>query len=227
MIFRVLLLLFFISINSYANVNQAKSNEITQEELLSLLPTDKFLGDIKAPVLMIEYASLTCYYCSLFHKNVFPEIKQKYIDTGKVLYIFRHFPFDHCALKSVMLSYCYPKQEDFFNFNNAVFDLIDSWNYSNLDDCGVLKSVALISNIKEELYYQCTSTKNNPIIDRIIFDKSLAINKLGVSGSPAFFIKPNDDKLYLRVSEYKHEGYKKFKYFSEIIDELHKKATDR
>ena len=65
MILRLLLLLIFISVNSYAVVKQYLSNnqytrktgEITAEELLSPLPDDKSIGDPKAPILMIEYAS--------------------------------------------------------------------------------------------------------------------------------------------------------------------------
>lgn len=86
MIFRLLLLLILISVNSYAVVQQDLSNnqytqktdEITPEELLSPLPDDKLLGDPKAPILMIEYASLTCYHCSLFHRDVFPKVKKIY-----------------------------------------------------------------------------------------------------------------------------------------------------
>ncbi|UJQ21131.1 DsbA family protein [Wolbachia endosymbiont of Delia radicum] len=133
MIFRLLFLLIFISVNSYAVVKQdlydsqyiqKKPNEITSNELLSPLPDDKLLGDPKAPILMIEYASLTCYHCSLFHRNVFPKIKEKYIDTGKMLYIFRHFPLDYRGLKAAMLSHCYEKQEDYFNFNKAVIPIL-------------------------------------------------------------------------------------------------------
>lgn len=88
-----------------------KPNEITSNELLLPLPNDKLLGDPKAPILMIEYASLTCYHCSLFHRNVFPKIKEKYIDTGKMLYIFRHFPLDYRGLKAAMLSHCYENKK--------------------------------------------------------------------------------------------------------------------
>ncbi|MDR1139952.1 MAG: DsbA family protein [Rickettsiales bacterium] len=141
MIFRLLLLLIFISVNSYAVIKQDLSNSQytrktgeTAKELLSPLPDDKSLGNPKAPILMIEYASLTCYHCPLFHKEVFPAIKKKYIDTGKMLYIFHHFPLDYRGLKSAMLSYCHEKEEDYFNFNKAVFNSIDSWNYSDLRD---------------------------------------------------------------------------------------------
>ncbi|APR98310.1 thioredoxin domain-containing protein [Wolbachia endosymbiont of Folsomia candida] len=231
MIFRLLLLLIFICVNSYAVVkqdlsdnryNQKKINEITAKELLSPLPDDKLLGDPKAPILMVEYASLTCYHCSLFHKDVFPKIKKKYIDTGKMLYIFRHFPLDYRALKAAMLSHCYEKQEDYFNFNKAVFNSIDSWNYSNLSDLTVLQRVARLSNLKQDAFNQCINDKK--IMDKVITDKSLAINKLGIMATPIFFIKSNDDKL-VEHDKVKHEGYKKLSYFTNVIDELYNEAT--
>ncbi|QOD38726.1 DsbA family protein [Candidatus Wolbachia massiliensis] len=230
MIFRLLLLLIFTSVNSYAAVKQDLSNnqhtqktdEITPKELLSPLPEDKLLGDPKAPILMIEYASLTCYHCSLFHKEVFPKIKKKYIDTGKMLYIFRHFPLDYRGLKAAMLSYCYEKQEDYFNFNKAVFNSIDSWNYSNLSDLTVLQRVAALSNLKQDTFNQCINDKK--IMDKIVNDKSLAINKLGIMATPIFFIRPNNDKSHVGHNNIKHEGYKTFEYFTNVIDRLYEKA---
>ncbi|WCR57849.1 thioredoxin domain-containing protein [Wolbachia endosymbiont of Ctenocephalides felis wCfeJ] len=230
MIFRLLFTLIFISVNSYAVVKQDlpnnqhthKTDEMTSKELLSLLPDDKLLGDPKAPILMIEYASLTCYHCSLFHKEVFPAIKKKYIDKGKMLYVFRHFPMDYRGLKAAMLSYCYEKEEDYFNFNKAVFNSIDSWNYYNFSDLTVLQKVAALSNLKQDMFNQCINDKK--IMDKIINDKSLAINKLGITGTPIFFIKPNNDKLYVEHNKIKHEGYKTLEYLTNIIDKLYEKA---
>jgi protein-disulfide isomerase len=53
------------------------------------LSQDRAMGSAKAPVTMIEYASVTCPYCAAWNSNVFPEFKKKYIDTGKVRYVFR------------------------------------------------------------------------------------------------------------------------------------------
>ncbi|MDM8335226.1 thioredoxin domain-containing protein [Wolbachia pipientis] len=232
MTFRLLLLLIFISFNSYAVVEQDSSNnqytqkidEITLKELLSPLPDDKLLGDPQAPILMIEYASLTCYHCSLFHKEVFPKIKKKYIDTGKMLYIFRHFPLDYRGLKAAMLSYCYEKEEDYFNFNKAVFNSIDSWSYSNLSDLTVLQKIALLSNLTKEKFEHCISEKKNKeVFDKIINDKSLAINKLGIMATPIFFIKLNNGELYAEHNKIKHEGYRTLEYFTNVIDKLYMK----
>lgn len=53
---------------------------------------DMILGNVDAPVTLIEYASITCGHCAEFHENVLPTIKERYIDTGQVRLIFREFP---------------------------------------------------------------------------------------------------------------------------------------
>ncbi len=53
---------------------------------------DYILGDANAPVTLVEYASVSCGACAYWHQNVYPEVKSKYIDTGKVKYVFRPFP---------------------------------------------------------------------------------------------------------------------------------------
>ena len=64
---------------------------------------DMALGSKDAPVTIIEYASMTCPHCAAFTKDVFPQIKTNYIDTGKVRFIFREFPLDQVALAASAL----------------------------------------------------------------------------------------------------------------------------
>ncbi|MEJ2377128.1 MAG: thioredoxin domain-containing protein, partial [Pseudolabrys sp.] len=58
---------------------------------------DLWLGDPKAPVIIIEYASMTCPHCAHFDETTFPALKKQYIDTGKVRYTMREFPLDPLA----------------------------------------------------------------------------------------------------------------------------------
>ncbi|MCA6320596.1 MAG: thioredoxin domain-containing protein, partial [Phenylobacterium sp.] len=52
---------------------------------------DMTLGDPKAPLKMVEYASASCVHCATFNNEVFPAFKEKYIDTGKVHYTLKEF----------------------------------------------------------------------------------------------------------------------------------------
>src|SRR5271165_6414341 len=65
---------------------------------------DMALGDPKASVTIVEYASMTCPHCAHFQETTFPELKKRYIDTGKVRYIFREFPLDSLAAAAFMLA---------------------------------------------------------------------------------------------------------------------------
>ena len=67
---------------------------------------DLFLGEADAPVEFIEYASFTCPHCATFHKNVFPQLKADYIDTGKVKFVLREVYFDQFGLAAGLLARC-------------------------------------------------------------------------------------------------------------------------
>ena len=79
----------------------------TMEELMRPGPLpDLVLGKADAPVTIVEYASMTCPHCANFHKTTYPALKTKYIDTGKVRFIFREFPLDEVAVAASMLARC-------------------------------------------------------------------------------------------------------------------------
>src|SRR5262245_48266283 len=67
------------------------------------LPNEQ-LGKDDAKVTIVEYASMTCPHCAHFADTTFPELKKKYIDTGKVRFILREFPFDPSAEAGFMLA---------------------------------------------------------------------------------------------------------------------------
>ena len=72
---------------------------------------DIVLGSDKAPVTVIEYASMTCPHCAHFSTTTFPELQKRYIDTGKVRFIFREFPLDALAAAGFMLARCAGKDK--------------------------------------------------------------------------------------------------------------------
>ncbi len=92
----------------------ALAQTISQTELL--VPPqlgDRVLGKDDAPVAIVEYASMTCPHCAMFHEKTYPELKKRYIDTGKVRFIFREFPLDPLAAGAAMLARCAPKEQYF------------------------------------------------------------------------------------------------------------------
>jgi protein-disulfide isomerase len=85
-----------------------KSGRVTEvpvEKLMEAGPLpDLAVGDAKAPVTIVEYASMTCGHCASFHNTVYPTLKTKYIDTGKARLIMREFPLDDRATGAAMLA---------------------------------------------------------------------------------------------------------------------------
>ena len=71
-------------------------------------PDDMVVGRADAPVTLVEYASVTCGHCAQFQSRVFPQLKAKYIDTGKVRYVFREYlsPPSNIAAAGFLLARC-------------------------------------------------------------------------------------------------------------------------
>ena len=86
---------------------------------------DQMLGKADAPVTIVEYASMTCPHCAHFHATTLPELKKKYIDTGKARLIFREFPFDPRAEAGFMLARC--SKDKYFPMIDVLFKQQANW----------------------------------------------------------------------------------------------------
>ena len=100
----------------------ASAAAATVEEMLA----EGSLGSDKAPVTVIEYASLTCPHCAAFAGTTFEAFKKKYVDSGKVHFIYRDFPFDQPGLRAAMMVRC-SGPERFFGFLEILFKSQESW----------------------------------------------------------------------------------------------------
>lgn len=67
---------------------------------------DIWLGSPTAKVTIIEYVSLTCPHCAAFHRDTWPSLKERYVDTGKVRFTVREFPLDLIATAAAMMARC-------------------------------------------------------------------------------------------------------------------------
>src|SRR5262249_59212665 len=87
----------------------AQGDNVPVDELMAgeALP-DLALGSNDAPVTIVEYASMTCSHCAAFYGSTFPELKKKYIDTGKVKFILREFPLDPLGSAGVIVFPFFP-----------------------------------------------------------------------------------------------------------------------
>jgi protein-disulfide isomerase len=145
---------------------------------------DKTLGDPKAPVTVIEYASMTCTHCARFATTVFKPFKEKYVDTGKVRFIFREFPLDPLAAAAFQLARCAP-EDKYFPMVDVLFQTQASWAF--VDDPGpALYKVVAPMGFSENAFNSCLDDKGKS--DAIEWVRARAAKDFGVQGTPAFFV---------------------------------------
>lgn len=159
--------------------------ELAQEGPLG----DLALGAEDAPVTIIEYASLTCNHCAAFHNQVYPMLKEKYIDTGKVRFIARAFPLDPVATAGLMVARC-AGDERYFGFLEVLFERQTQWAYSE-EPIEKLKDIAKQGGFTDESFDACL--KDQELLDHIRDVQKRAYEQLEVGSTPTFFI--NGEKL--------------------------------
>ena len=149
---------------------------------------DIVLGSDKAPVTIIEYASMTCPHCAHFSTTTFPELKHRYIETGKVRFIFREFPLDALAAAGFMLARC-AGNEKFMPIVETLFAKQSEWVVQKPVEA--LRMIAKQFGFAEQSFDQCLA--NQKVLDSIQAVRDRAVEKLGVNSTPTFFV--NGKKL--------------------------------
>jgi protein-disulfide isomerase len=163
---------------------KADATDTDQAELAKAGPAgDVVLGSDKAPVTVIEYASMTCPHCAHFSTTTFPELQKRYIDTGKVRFIFREFPLDALAAAGFMLARCAGKDK-FLPVIEALFTKQPEWMVK--EPIAPLREIAKQFGFTEQSFDACLA--NQKVLDDIQEVRDRAATKLGVNSTPTFFI---------------------------------------
>jgi protein-disulfide isomerase len=167
-----------------AAANGARAQDINMAELLKPGPLgDKILGDPKAPITIVEYASLTCPHCAHFHETVYPVLKKNYIDTGKVRFIFREFARDPIDMGAFMLARC--SGDRFFPMVDVLFDQQKNWAFTK-DSAKQLLMIAKQAGFTEESFDKCLSDRK--LADQIRDVGKRAYEQFKVDSTPTIFI---------------------------------------
>src|SRR5579875_2697932 len=166
---------------------QARADSIPDSELMKpeALP-DMSLGDAKAPVTIIEYASMTCPHCAHFQETTFPELKKRYIDTGKVRYIFREFPLDNLAAAAFMLARCAGELDSskYYAMIDTLFAQQRTWAVEK--PIPPLMTIAKQAGFTEKSFNECLA--NQKLLSGIEDVRQRAIKEFQVDSTPTFFI---------------------------------------
>ena len=176
---------FLAALISVALVGPLAAQTVDTTELMKAGPLpEQALGSEKAPVTIVDYASLTCGHCAAFHERTFPTLKEKYIDTGKVRFILREFPLDPLATGAIMLARCAPP-ENFFKIVDALFVRQSGWAHAS-DPKGALFGLAKQMGFTEQSIKACLTDQK--LLDNINAVKQRGAEIFGVSSTPTFFI---------------------------------------
>ena len=160
--------------------------EIPIDELMQPGPLPELvLGKDDAPVTVVEYASMTCSHCANFHTKVFPVIKEKYIDSGKVRFIMREFPLDKLAVAASMLARCAGGDKT-FPLISALFAKQEEWAFVRGNPVPELFKIAKQAGFTQESFDKCLTDQK--LMDDIVKVRSRAADSFGVGSTPTFFI---------------------------------------
>jgi len=146
---------------------------------------DMALGPAKASVTIVEYASMSCPHCAAFEENVFPMLKSKYIDTGKVRFVFREFPLDIKAAAASMLARCIAN-DDAGKFFGAIDTLFKQQDLLMAETKNTLKLIGAQAGMSEQAVEACE--KDQALLDKLSADQKFAFEVLKVDATPTFFI---------------------------------------
>ncbi len=170
----------------------ACSNEPTQAQSAFEIEGDRAKGSPAAPVVIVEYASVSCGTCANFHRNAMPTI-ERYIDSGDVRFVFREMIASQpeLAIAGFMLANCAP-DDRYFDVIDILFDQQQAM-YSALQQGRAqsqLQSIALSAGFTTEEYRACLS---DPEGLEAVQARTEAAAEAGVTGTPTFFI--NGDRV--------------------------------
>lgn len=182
------------------NANQLNDIGSTRVEGVSV-DDDPALGSPNAQVTIVEFSDFGCSFCAQFHKEVFPQLKAQYIDTGKVRFVYRDFPITQLhpqAQRAAEAANCAGEQGKFWEYHNKLFSTQKAWQKGS-DSADLFKEYAVNLDLDRVAFEMClASGKFKTEIEEDFGDGK----KYGVKGTPAFFIDGRMIEGYVPFGEY-------------------------
>jgi len=148
------------------------------------------VGNQDAKISIIAFESLTCSHCANFHKDVYPQLKKEYLDTGLAKIEFRHFPLDIAAFNASKVSQC--KNDGDSLILNSLFANQQKWvKGSSAQEFNINLKNFLISEGFELDFEKCIN--NNEIEDFVLNDRIDGVKNFEVNATPTIII--NNEKF--------------------------------
>ena len=155
-------------------------------------------GNEKARITIIAYESLTCSHCANFHKDVYPQLKKEYIDTGLAKIEFRHFPLDVAAFNASKIAQC--KSDQSLEILESLYSNQQAWVKGNTAD-------EINENLKKFIekegfkvdFEKCINNKE--IENFVLNDRIEGAKNFKVNATPTIII---NDKKFEKSLNYKN-----------------------
>ena len=182
---RKIILLAIIVLGNFSNLNAEEIKRIT-------------VGNKDAKITIIAFESLTCSHCANFHKNVYPELKKEYLDTGLAKIEFRHFPLDIAAFNASKVAQCN---------NDGNSDILESlyanqqkWvKGSSVEEANKNLQIFLKNEGFSIDFESCVNNKN--IEDFVLNDRIEGAKNFKISSTPTIII---NNKKFEKKLNYKN-----------------------
>ena len=175
--------------------------------ILDIKDNDFYIGEENAPITIIEYASMSCSHCADFHNDTLEELKNEYIDTGKVRFVFRDFPFNYPALAGSMILRCVPENVR-YDYMNGLYKLQKNWvNRDHTKTKSELYKIMQSGGMQQDDFDACLS--NVDLENQLLEGVMEAQREYKIGSTPSFII---NGVLY--------SGNKNIKEFRQIIEKI-------
>ena len=163
------------------------------------------LGNPDASVQVIEYASYTCPHCATFHQTALKQLKENYIDTGKIGFTYREVYFDKYGMWASMIARCEP--EKFFGISDMIYQGQQDWARAGSDAAvaDALRKIGLLAGIDKDKLETCLTDADK--LRALVGWYQANAEEHGITGTPSFVI---NGKTYSNMS---------YADFAAILDE--------
>ena len=155
-------------------------------------------GNHDAKIKLVIYESLTCGHCADFHKNVYPDLKENFIDKGHIKIEYRSFPLDMAALNASKIAHC--KNDGKADILHFLFENQKQWAQGDkIEDINSkIKNILDSSKFKLDID-RCINNKK--VEDYILEDRIEAVKKFKLNATPTLII---NDKKFDKPLNYKN-----------------------
>ena len=182
---RKIILLAIIVLGSFSNLNAEEIKRIT-------------VGNKDAKITIIAFESLTCSHCANFHKNVYPELKKEYLDTGLAKIEFRHFPLDIAAFNASKVAQC--NNDGNSDILESLYTNQQKWvKGSSVEEANKNLQIFLKNEGFSIDFESCVNNKN--IEDFVLNDRIEGAKNFKISSTPTIII---NNKKFEKKLNYKN-----------------------